>query len=365
VNARSFIILAALVFYSGQGWAGPWQQVWSTRFSTEYDSNPNMIPAYQVGIWRAMIVPSYRLNRTGDANSVNAGASLNIERSSNQALSQDRNDPSVFLDGRQQSDAGEFGLSAKYAEVSTRISEFDNAGPFMADSTRASHTISGSWNKALTERSTLSADGSYQGVYYSGGPYVNYANQTVGMAFNYAWSEQISSFLRLSNNKYVPASGAPSSRLASETLGLNWKVADSLEGSFQAGRNRLDNGQASRQGSVEVKYAGDRTGLAFNASRQITPTGYGGFVATDQANGNWSYALSERSTTGMDLWWRKSHYVSNMITDSRAGVWIQRELSSRWIMRMNYLRKLSEQSGLGIASSNILGIAFTYTHADF
>lgn len=361
---RLSIIMAVLALYSGQSWADPWQQAWSARVSTEYDSNPTMNPAYHDGIWRSMFVPSYKLNRTGDANELNAGVAVQIARSSNKTLSRDRNDPSVFLDGRRQSDAGEFGLSAKYDEVATRIAELDNAGPFSVDSTRASRTMSGSWSKALSERSTLLADGSYQGVSYRGGPYVNYANQTAGLKLSYAWSEYSTPFLRVSNVKYVPADGGPSSSLASATLGWNWKVADYLEGTLQAGESRSSTAQMSTQGAVEVKYAGQRTGLVLNANRQVTPSGLGGFVAADQANGSWSYALSERSNTGIYLGWRKSHFIT-YFTNSSTGAWLQRELNSFWVVRTNYLHKTSEQDGFGRASSNILGIAFVYTHTDF
>lgn len=364
MSARLFIILAALAFYSSHGWADSWQQAWSARASAEYDSNPTMDPANRAGIWRSMLVPSYKLKRTGDASELNAGVALQMARSSNQTLSLDRNDPSVFLDGRRQSDAGEFGLSAKYEEVATRITEIDNTGPFIADSTRASRTISGSWSKALSERSTLSADGSYQGVSYKGGSYIDYANQTAGLTLNHVWNEYHSTFMRVSNVKYVPTDGGPSSRLAGATLGWNWKVADDLEGSLQAGRSRSGTAQLSTQGTVQVKYTGPRTGLALNARRQITPSGLGGFVTADQANGSWSYALSERSNTGMDLGWGKNHFTTDIINRT-AGAWLQHELDAYWVVRTNYLHRISEQDGLGRASSNILGIAFVYTHADF
>jgi hypothetical protein len=361
---RLSIILAALVFYSGQGWADSWQQAVSARVSTEYDTNPAMVSAYRVGIWRSFFEPSYMLMERAGANELKAGLALRIARSSNKTLSQNREDPSVFLDWRRQSDAGEFGLSAKYDEVETRIAEIDNAGPFSVDSTRASRTMSGSWSKALSERSTLLADGSYQGVSYRGGPYVDYANQTAGLQLSYAWSEYSTPFLRVSNVKYVPAGGGPSSRLASATLGWNWKVADHLDGTLQVVKSRSGTAQMSTQGTVEVKYAGQRTGLVLNAGRQVTPSGLGGFVTADQVNGSWSYALSERSNTGIDLGWRKSHFIT-YFTNSSAGVWLQRELNSFWVVRTNYLHKISEYDGLGRASSNILGIAFVYTHTDF
>lgn len=364
MTAKLSIMLAALVLYSGQGWAASWQQAWSARVSTEYDTNPTMSPTNPGGIWRALLEPGYKLKRTGGANELNAGAALLIARTSNKTLSQDRNDPSVFLDGRRQSDAGEFGLSAKYDEVATRIAEIDNAGPFIADGTRVSRTISGSWSKALSERSTLWADGSYQGVSYKGGPYVNYANQTAGLKLSHAWSEGSMSYLRVSNVKYVPAGGGPSSSLANATLGWNWKVADDLEGTLQTGKSRSSAAQMSTQGMAEVKYTGQRTWFVLNANRQVTPSGLGGFVTADQAKVSWSYALSERSNTGIDLGWGKSHFTTDIINRT-AGAWLQHELNSFWVVRTNYLHKISEQDGVGRASSNILGIALVYTHTDF
>lgn len=330
----------------------------------EYDSNPIMAPGYHEGVWRSIIVPNYQLKRTGDSSEVNGGAVLQIERSSNQALSQNRNDPSVFLDGRQESEAGEFGLSARYDVVSTRIADIDNAGPLVADSTRSSKTISGSWSKALSEHSTLSVDGSYEGVYYSGGPYLNYVDQTVGFRYSYSWSGRIATFLSLSNDKYVQAGGGPSSRLTTTTLGLDWKIADNLEGTFQAGRNTIDNGQASKQGSVEVNYTGERAGLIVNASRQITPSGQGGFVATDQANGRWSYAVSELNNAGIDMSWRKTFFIPNIVTDSSMGAWLQHEINSFWLVRTNYLYRKREQIEFGNANSNYLGMAFIFSHSE-
>ena len=349
---------------SGQIWASAWQQGGSVRVSTEYDTNPAMDPAYRGGIWRSIVEPSYQLKRTGDANELNAGLALQMARSSNKTLSQDRDNPSVFVGWRRQKERGEFGLSARYDEVQTRISEIDNTGPNSVDNTRATRAISGNWSEALSERSTLALNGAYNDVSYKGGPLVDYVTRFGGLMFSYAWSERSAPFLRMSYSDTEPAGSNTRSRFANALLGWSWKVEDYLEGSLQAGKSKTSGTGLAKQAAAEVKYKGQRAGLALNADRHVSPSGAGGFVTVDQVKGSWSYALSERSNTGIDLEWRKNYYLTNIITRT-ASAWLQQELNPRWGMRTYYQHKISERVELGKATSDILGIALVYTYADF
>lgn len=358
-------MLVVLVFYSGQGWPAAWQQAGSARVSTEYVTNPAMIPAYRAGgIWRSIFAPSYNLKRISGANELNAGLALQVARSSNQTLSQNRENPSVFLGWRQQSDTGELGLTAQYDEASTRYTQIDNIGSGFVDSTRASRTISGNWSQELSQQNTLSADGAYQHVSYKGGPFVDYANQSAGLKFSHAWNERNTLFFGLSHLKYVPVGGNPSSRVASAILGWEWKAAEYLGGSLQAGKTKSSDIETGTQGAATVRYTGQRTGLNLNAARQISPSGLGGFVTNDQVNGGWSYDLGERSRAGIDLGWRKNQSVTDIVSRTR-GAWLQRNLNSFWEMRMNYLHSSREGGAAGGASSDMLGISLIYTHSDF
>lgn len=357
-------MLAAFMFFPAQTWADSWQQAGSARISTEYDANPVMDPAQRNGIWRSTFAPNYTLKRTGDANELSAGLAAQITRASNKTLSQDRDDPSVFLDWRRQSDTRELGLSARYDEVGTRFAEIDNTGPGFTDSTRATRTMSGNLSEALSERSTLVLNGSYNDVSYRGGPFVDYVTRSAGMRFSYDWSERSAPFIRMSYTDTRPAGSNTPSRFANALLGWNWKVEDYLEGSLQAGKSKISGAGMAKQGVAEVRYTGQRTGLVLNADRQVSPSGLGGFVTVDQAKGSWSYTLSERSNTGIDLVWRKNHAYTGIINRT-TGAWLQHELNSFWGMRTYYLHKISERGGAGAATSDILGLALVYTHTDF
>lgn len=364
MSARLSIILTAIVFFSGQSWAASWQQAGSVQVSKEYDSNPTLNPANHIGIWRSGFNPSYTLTRTGDANVLNAGVALQVVRTSIKTLSQDRNDPSGFFDGLWQSDAGEFGLSAKYSKVATRIIEQDNRGSFFADGSSYSRALSGRWSKTLSERNTLSADGSYQGVSYKGGSLVNFVNQSVGSKFAHAWNDQSMSFLSMSYVKYVPANGTVLQSFANALLGWNWKFADILEGTMQVGKYKTSAASSGTQGVVEMKYTGQRTEFMLNANRQITPSGLGGFVAIDQARGSWSYALNERSNTGIDLSWSTNRSFADN-TNRTARAWLLFNLNSYFVTRAFYQHRTSERGGVGTATSTMLGISLAFTHTDF
>jgi len=359
------ILLTVLVLHSGQGWADPWQQTGSARISAEYDTNPAMSLNNPSGAWQLLFEPSYTLAGRLGENALKTGLALQIARSSNENLIHNRDSPSVFIDWLRNSVAGEFGVTSRYAEIATRDAGIDASTQVPLDSIRSSRTLSGRWNKALSERSIISADGSYENVSYTGGTYIGYATRLENMMFSYVWSERNTPFLKASHNDYEPAdNSSPGTYVDSLLGGLNWILSDYLQGTLQVGRYKMNDTEMGTQGGMLVRYAGQRTGLVVNAERLVSPSGLGGLVTVDQVNANWNYALSERSNTGIDLGWRKSQLVTDVIYRT-TSVWLQRDLNSFWGLRTYYLYRNFKQEGLDVGSSNILGLSLVYTYTDF
>lgn len=356
--ARLPILLAGLMLYAGQGCADSWQHAISSSISTEFDTNPAMSPAYPGGAWRTLFAPNYTLKGSTGANEFKAGVSLQMTRSSNTALSQNSDNPTAFLDWSRQSNVGEFGISSKYTKISTRDYVSDTTGVVPAESTRTSSTISGRWSKALNERNTLSVNGAYEDVSYTGSSLTGYATQSGSMQFSHDLNERSTPFLMVSGYNYAPVGSGPSSHLVSGILGLKWK-AEYLNWTMQAGKSRL-----GLQGAAGMQYTGQRARLGLNADRQVSSSGLGGSVKADQARGNWSYALNERNTFGINAAWRKNHSITNDVNRS-TGLWLQRELSPFWRVRTHYTRKTREGGTANGASSNTLGVSLTYTHPGF
>jgi len=361
------IALANLLLYMELAKAESWQQGYSVRISTEHDTNPYLTPAYQGdGLWRAMVDPSYSLTGTFGIDELRTGAALHSERSSNKTLSQNRDDPSVFLNWRRQGETSEWGIAARYDEAATRSTELDSIGVVTTDGTRTSRTVSPNWKKSLSERSTLDASAAYSKITYKGGAFIDYVTQTGGIIYSYDWSESSTPFLKWSYNDYTPTDNGPASHLYSTMLGLNWKASDQLEGTIQAGRSRSDSAGSSdsSQGGVVLRYTEQRARFAFNAARQAAASGLGGFVITDQANANWTYEMSEHNTAGVDLGWQRSHLITDTLYRT-ASVWLQHDLSFYWATRLYYQHRNTDGGGINNAFSNILGLSFTYTHPDF
>ncbi|MBI5659252.1 MAG: hypothetical protein HZC43_06820 [Nitrosomonadales bacterium] len=355
--------LAVHMLWAERGWADPWQHVVTSSISAEYETNPAMSPASQGSIRRAVFAPGYTLARTDGANEWRAGLTLQVARSSNTALSLNREDPGVFFSWHRQGDAGGFGISARYDEAATRATEAGVSGPVAVDGTRTSRTLSATWSKPLSERGTLAADGAYTDISYDGGTYVDYATRSGGLKLTYDWSESVAPFLNLTYSDQTPSGGGLSGHRTGSMLGLNLKISERLDGTVQAGNSMGGGASSSSQYGVTAQYAGQRNRLALNANRQTSPSGLGNFVTSDQMNGDWSHELSERSRAGINLGWRKNRSVTDE-TNRTMGAWVQRDLDASWAARAHYQRRVREGSGIG-ASSNLIGISLNYNRSSF
>ena len=146
--------------------------------------------------------------------------------------------------------------------------------------------------------------------------------------------------------------------------GLSWTASESLAGTIQAGQSKVSTAEMGAQGGASVRYSGERNQLALDVNRQVSPSGLGGFATVEQANGNWSYILSERSNIGVELGWQKSKFNTD-IFNRATGVFLQQALNSFWGVRTYYRRTTLSGDGINDVSSAILGVTLSYTHTDF
>ena len=114
-----------------------------------------------------------------------------------------------------------------------------------------------------------------------------------------------------------------------------------------------------------MHFSGQRNQLVLSAERQVTSSGLGGFVKADQSSGNWSYALSELSSAGVDLEWRKNYSIEINNIRTSAGVWLQRNINQFWTTRLNFKRNNIGGGIVESARSDIVGLTFIYTDSDF
>lgn len=359
--------LAALtLLLAGPAQAGRFQHDLSAALSAEYDSNPALSASSASAIWRFSASPGYQVSGVDGADEWHARLGLRLERSSDAAVSADREDPSLSLSWTRLAPAGQFSLAASYEQASTRVTELQDTGRVSADGSRTAQSLSANWLGELNERNSLSLTGSYADTRYSGGGLSDYANLNLGATLTRAWSDLASSYLRLSATRYLPGSG-DASHSYDALVGLSLTRSERLNLDLRGGLNRTSNsgGNIAWQGGITLGYDyAPRSRLALELGRSTSSSGAGGFVTTDHFTGGWNQALSERGSAGMDLSWRNSRSATPSTT-RQLTLWASRELNPFWGLRLSYLYKQREGTGLGEADAHVLSLVLSYAHPEF
>jgi hypothetical protein len=335
--------------------------------TVESDSNPTFAPTSSAKLRRTKVAPDYKLTGTFGVDEIGTGLGLQIEQSSDKTISQPRQDPSFFLNWRRLTETGELGLSTKYDETSTRISELNQSGLIAKDGTRKSQFLAGNWRSTISERSSLAANADRTAVAYDSGALTSYSNTTLGLNYTYAWNERLEPFLRLAVSHYKPdGTTAAASDNTTLTGGVQFKVSDTLDWKAEAGNSKISGTTSSSgwQGSFVLRHTGQRHTATLEASRSISASGTGGFVESDLVKGNWSYAIDARTHAGIDASRRETKSLLPN-TMNQLVVWASQELSPFWNMRLSYQYTQRLQSDLATASAGLLGLSLVYTHPDF
>lgn len=368
-RARYLLLAAGCTFGSAPVQAGDWQQSVSLPATLEHDSNLPLSATKKRDVSRLTIVPAYGLVGNYGIDELKAGLSLGVERSSDQSVSMNREDPSLQLGWRHLTETGDFSLTAKYDQVSSRHAELEETGLATADSSRKTWFLGGTWRSAITELSTLTTDAGYKTVRYDAGTQTNFNNISAGIGWNYTWSERIEPFLRVSVSHYDPDKAtvtAATSDYYAATAGVKVKASEHLEWTAQGGRDRIvaRTTNTGWQGSLAMQYRGDRYDAALNVGRSVTTSGDGGFVATNRVAGTFSYAVDERSDLGLSASWQDNK-GNTPNTMQQLGAWASRELSPFWHARLYYQHKLRSEDHQPDAVGDALGVTVVYSPPGF
>ncbi len=349
--------------------AGDWQQSVSLPTTLEHDSNVSLSATNKQAVSRLIVLPAYSLVGTYGINELKAGLGLRVERSSQQRASINRNDPNFQFGWRRLTETGEFGLTAKYDEVSSREAALLETGSVTADNTRKTKSLGGLWRFAASELSTLTFDADYKKVSYDAGAQTDFNNLAAGLTWAYTWSERIEPFLRFAVNRYDPDKSTAtvnSSDYSTVTAGVKIKTSENVEWSAQGGPGHMSarTGESGWQGSLGMQYRGERYDTTLNIGRSSAPSGDGGFVASDRVTGTFGYTIGERSGLGFSASWQ-GNKGNNPNTMQQLGGWGSHELSPFLHARLYYQHKLRHQNGQPDASGDVLGITLVYSPPGF
>lgn len=336
----------------------------------ERDTNPTMTTGDATSIWRRRVAPMYGLTGNFGADVLRASLGGTIERSTNSAVSMNRNDPTMSAGWQHETEIGGYGLSLSRVSASSRSTELTESGVVVADSTRTTTTVAGNWTAATSERGQLAANLQLSKVGYDISTLPNYRNDVANLTYSYAWNEQLEPFLRLDLSRYAPEQagslGTQDMRYRTLQAGVRYKVTEHFDVSAQAGTARMSSGATSGNQiwNLTARYAGERSALSVATGRNITTSGMFGVLKQNQTTANWSYAVDESTTGGLDYSRNRSQQTGLDSSYRQATVWVSRQFSPFWSARLSAARRerLLDQSPT--ASGSLYGITLVFTHPD-
>ncbi|NWG87698.1 MAG: hypothetical protein HXY26_09380 [Hydrogenophilaceae bacterium] len=323
-----------------------------------------MTPKASGGVWRFNTVPSYQITGILDRDQFNMGLSLNLERSSDEAVSAGREDPTLSLGWRRAMPTGDFGIAMLHEEASLRVTEFADTG-LVGDGTRSSSSLSADWNSQLSDRLGVTLGTSYKDVSYQGGSNTDYATLAANASLSRIWSDRIETKLSLSSSRYVPDAGQSSTSLDT-SFGLKLKLTERLDTDLRLGVNRTSgrSDNTGWTGGLALNYVtSERSAASFRLDRAVSDSGAGGFAESTQASGQLTYAISNLLSASVDVSWRENRSIPNTST-LQAGASLSRGLDDHWLLRMSYQYRYREQDGGDEADAHLLSLTLNYSHPE-
>jgi len=339
------------------------QQSLTLPLSLEYESNPRLSSNNQQSARRTTLIPAYTLMATQGNDQFSIDLGLNIERSSNQSASADREDPSVGLGWSHTYETGQYGLTANFSEQSTRISEFDDTGLSTNDNTRQSSSIGGNWSTALSDRYTFTLNGNVTKAEFDNttASLNDFKNKNVNAQLGYSVNEQIESYVRVAFSRFEPATGNKSNT-RSIVLGADWDMSEQLSVNGNLGINKTGS-DSGWQAMLDANYMTARTQTQFGLSRSRSPSSAGIINESNQLSAAWSYDLSEKESVGVSFNYQEN-LSANESETMRLSASYTRALAPEWDFSVSAQHR-NRNDATSDVSSNTLTATIIYKLSDF
>jgi len=342
------------------------QQSVSMPFSMEYETNPRLLSTNKESARRRILNPRYSLNAIQGNEEFSVDFGLNIERSSNQSASADREDPNLGLGWTHTYETGQFGLTTNFSEQSTRSSEFNDTGIVVNDNTRQTRSIGSNWNTELSDRYSLNINADVTKVEFSSitGSLNDFDNKSISAQLNYSLNENLNTFARLSLSRFEPANNS-TTKFRSVDLGTDWSVSENFSLNTSVGINETggSNGASGWQANFDATYETERSQITAGLSRSRAPSGTGIIRESNQLSAGWSYSMSDRSTLGVNF-----NYQENLGINASDTMLFStnytRTLSPDWDFRVS-ARYRNRDNTITEVSSSALTATIIYKLSDF
>lgn len=363
---KILLVCLSLIFAMQEVSADVREQAVSMPVTFEHDNNPTLVDSNNRPVTRTIATPRYKITSGDGVNEMSADFALSIERSSDQSVRLNREDPSLALVWKTDLPLGSFRLGANYDETSILTSELAETGLIRSEGSRRNQNLNASYSHFLTDRLSLSLNGGYTRVRYSGGNQTNYQLPSASASLNYQYSEVLTPFIQTSISRYQPDNHQPSTDYLSMTTGAAWQLSDRLDLTFNAGINNVKAVQNDTgfQGEIRLKHVYERFVTTAGLARAISPSGTGGFIESDTLQAGIAYDFTNRSGFGSDLSLRQNN-GTNKSEYNQLNLYYRYSITPEWDMRVNTQFKYRKDASDNSANAEVLGFTVNYANPKF
>jgi hypothetical protein len=342
-------------------------------------SNPNMVPAEagdesrrgSATLYR--IHPQYTLQVADGASRTELSMGALIERSSNTALSANRNLPSLGVLWEGRGPTSVIGLRASLTEESTRETEFADFGRVALDSTQRTGSIGATWTKELTSSTELELAAFHARVTYDTPLLRDYQN--TGASVRYGWQ-------RNANNRYALTASAVRQRRDRDVssvdersslsrigllLGYETNLSERVTLATNAGVARTSSfdSQTHAVGGLRLSSEGERLTYTLEWGRDVSSDGTArGYTRADTLGASLGYSLT--AETSLTVGASRARALSGVRGEgSLLYAQIRSELTQFWAATAGLEHRRARTIGAPFARGHAVTLGLVYTHPDF
>lgn len=341
--------------------------------SVNYDSNIQMADSNEESVVFYNVIPRVTFVGSDGVNTINFNGSVLLQRSSDEQISEDRKDPTLGLSWLRSFERGEFSLSTNYNKTSTRVSEQRVTGQIFNDGSAINRSYNANLRYLLSEKLSMSTGLGYQETRFSGAGLDDFNSKNFNLRLNYLYSEKLTPFVQFSLNRFENETNTLNNEIVNELssngtsvsrnllVGFDYKASPQLDYSVAVGMNRVSSAGNGWVGNASLNYVIDeRSTFSSGISRNVTPSGLGGFLEVDNLSMNYQYDIDQKNHLGANANWNITRDV-NQSSFKNVGGFYGYDISEDWGVRTYVQYRTLQAVGVD-ANAYLIGVSLSYNH---
>lgn len=329
---------------------------------TQYNSNLQFLPIDAESVYVYRIMPTYKIRAADSIDELFATIGFNFQKSSNNTISNDREDPNATVGWVRTLPSGSLSLGASYLKESNRILQFTQTGLVADDGTSVTRDFDAIWTHNLTNRLEMELSARYQKTVFSGvNALGNFDDRRLQANFEYQYSQTLTPFIRLSANDLRNVSRT---KYQTAVFGSQIDFGTPVKYLVELGNVHFSSsGDDEAVGAFEIDYESARQKLLLRLSREAFPTGLDFVEIGDAIALSYLYDISEKSQFGSSL--NASQTKIGAFKTQSVTFFYNYDLSPKWQMNVDLGFNNIKTPGSNSANNNVLGVGLTYQSLNF